>query len=166
MSKERTVKYNDNDRLIVATLKNYPDGLTISEFNEIVGSKLVPAQFTNAKNKHLVAVIGEREISRPSKRKVATYAFVTADVLNNEDGKAYNYTDDEKSILGTASQMEGDFTLGELSEAYGSKLASGNINGLVKKGNIQKVGEVTVAAMSKDTVKVWGYLADVPADAE
>lgn len=166
MSKERTVKYNDNDRLIVATLKNYPDGLTISEFNEIVGSKLVPAQFTNAKNKHLVAVIGEREISRPSKRKVATYTFVTADVLNNEDGKAYNYTDDEKSILAIAGQIGGDFTLGELSEAYGSKLASGNINGLVKKGNIQKTGEVTVATMSKDTVKVWGYLADVPADAE
>jgi hypothetical protein len=47
------------------------------------------------------------------------------------------------------------------------RLTSGSINGLVKKGNIAK-GEAdrTIDVMVKSSVNVYGFVKDLPADAE
>ena len=47
------------------------------------------------------------------------------------------------------------------------RLTSGSINGLVKKGNVAK-GEAdrTIDVMVKSSVNVYGFVKDLPADAE
>ena len=161
---DKKVKYNDNDRLIVATLKGHSEGMTIAEVNEATDGKLVPAQFTNAVKKGLITVLGKKDVMRPAKRAVATYTYVTSDALTGEDGKAYNYTDNEKAILEAASTMSGAFTLSDLSETYGKKLVSGNINGLTKKGNLRNEGKIVKIVYAPDQVNLYGYVMDVPAE--
>ena len=121
-----------------------------------------------AVKKGLIEVIGERDVTRPGKRKVATYKFVTADALSNDEGKTFNYTDNEKALLEVAAKMEGEFTLAELAAAMNKdRLTSGSINGLVKKGNIAKgENDRTIEVTVKSSVNVYGFVKDIPADAE
>ena len=64
--------------------------------------------------------------------------------------------------------MEGDFTLAELAAAMNKeRLTSGSINGLVKKGNIAKgENDRTIEVTTKSSVNVYGFVKDIPADAE
>lgn len=166
MSEKKPIVYNDNDRAIVNSLKG-TDGLTIAEINAATGLELKPGNIVAAMRKGLIAAIGEREITRPTTRTVSTYNYVDSDTHIAENGKAFNYTDNEKNVLSFAANMEGEFTLAELAAAMGlEKLSSGSINGLVKKGNITKGEGREVESLAKSTVKVYGFVKDVPADAE
>lgn len=161
----KPVTYTDNDRAIVNALKG-TEGLTLAELNERTGMRIVSGHIVSAMKKGLIASVDEREVIRPTTRKVSTYNFASADVLVGENGKAYNYTDGEKSILAVAGSIDSPFTLADLAKAMGvEKLSSGSINGLVKKGNITKGDMVEIPAESKSTVKVYGFVADIP-DAE
>lgn len=162
----KPVVYNDNDRAIVNALRD-SEGMTIAEINEATGLSLVSGNIVSAMKKGLIAKIGEKEIVRPTTRKVSTYIYVDSDVRMGANGKAYNYTEGELKVLGAASQIDSPFTLAELASAMGlEKLSSGSINGLVKKGNITKGDEREVEASAKSTVGVYGFLKDIPADAE
>lgn len=160
--------FTKTDKAIVEVLKGAAEGLTLAELNQATGLEVKSGHLTGAIKKGLIEAIGEREIFRPGKRKVATYAFVTADALSNAEGKAFNYTDNEKALLVVAATMEGDFTLAELAVAMNKeRLTSGSINGLVKKGNIAKGAEDrTIEVQVKSSVNVYGFVKDLPADAE
>lgn len=160
--------FTQNDRAIVNALKGNPDGLTLAELNEATGMEIKSGHVVGAVKKGLIEAIGEKEILRPGKRKVGVYRFVTADALSNNEGKVFNYTDNEKSLLEVAAKMEGDFTLAELAGAMGKeRLTSGSINGLIKKGNIAKCeNDCTVAVKTKSSVNVYGFVKDIPSDAE
>lgn len=160
--------YTSMDKSIVSALKGAENGLTLAELAEATGLEVKSGHVVGAVKKGLIEVIGEREIARPGKRKVSTYAFVTADVLTNADGKSFNYTDNEKALLASAATVEGEFTLAELAVVMNKeRLTSGSINGLVKKGNIVK-GETdrTIEVTVKASVNVYGFVKDIPADAE
>ena len=160
--------FTQTDKAIVGALKGAPDGLTIAELKEATGLDIKSGHVVGAIKKGLIEAIGEREVFRPSTRKVAIYEFVTADVLSKQDGKAHNYTDNEKALLAVAKDLEGGFTLAELAEAMGKpKMTSGSINGLVKKGNITKSeNDRTVKTQVKSAVNVYGFVKDIPADTE
>ena len=160
--------FTKTDKSIVEALKGAVEGLTLSELNEATGIEIKSGHVVGAVKKGLIEAIGEREVTRPAKRKVATYVFVTADALSNAEGKAFNYTDNEKALLAVAATMEGDFTLAELAVAMNKeRLTSGSINGLVKKGNIAKgENDRTVDTFAKSSVNVYGFVKDLPADAE
>lgn len=162
MAKETKIVYTDNDRAIVSALKG-TEGLTLAELSEATGLELKPGHVVSAMKKGLIASIGEREVIRPSVRKVYTYNYVDGDIHSGENGKAYNYTDNEKAVLAASAGIDSPFTLADLAKAMGlEKLSSGSINGLVKKGNISKGDMVEVPAESKSTVKVYGFVADIP----
>lgn len=161
----KKINYTQNDKAIVNVLKGAPEGMTIAEMNEATGLKLVSGNIVSAMKKGLIEVIGEKEVIKQSKAKIATYEFVTAEPQKKEDGKAYNYTDKEKAILAAASDIEGAFTLADLSEKMGLKLSSGNINALVIKGNIAKGEPKDVLRPSKSSVNVYGFVADIPNEA-
>lgn len=160
--------FTQTDKAIVSALKGAAEGLTLAELNEATGIEIKSGHVVGAVKKGLIEAIGEREVTRPAKRKVATYVFVTADALSNAEGKAFNYTDNEKALLAVAGTMEGDFTLAELAVAMNKeRLTSGSINGLVKKGNIAKgENDRTVDTVAKSSVNVYGFVKDIPADAE
>ena len=160
--------FTKTDKSIVEALKGAVEGLTLAELNEATGMEIKSGHVVGAVKKGLIEAIGEREVTRPAKRKVATYVFVTADALSNAEGKAFNYTDNEKALLAVAATMEGDFTLAELAVAMNKeRLTSGSINGLVKKGNIAKgENDRTVDTFAKSSVNVYGFVKDLPADAE
>lgn len=156
------------DAAIVAALKGAADGLTLAELNEATGMEIKSGHVVGAAKKGLIEPIGEKEIQRPAKRKVATYVYVTSDVLSNVDGKAFNYTDNEVALLAAAKGIEGDFTLAELAVVMNKeRMTSGSINGLVKKGNIVKgENDRTIDVFTKASVNLYGFVKDIPADAE
>lgn len=55
--------------------------------------------------------------------------------------KTVNYSDTEKKIVAALATSEKPMTLAEIGTAIDMKLTSGNINALVKKGNIEVVGD-------------------------
>ena len=160
--------FTQNDKAIVNALNGNPDGLTLAELNEATGLEIKSGHVVGAIKKGLIEVIGEREVQKPTKRKVATYVFVTADALSNAEGKGYNYTDNEKALLAVAKDFTEPFTLADLAAAMNKeRMTSGSINGLVKKGNIAKgENDRTVDSFSKSSVNVYGFVKDIPADAE
>ena len=160
------IVYTDNDRAIVNALKG-TEGLSFQELRDATGLDIKTGHLVSAMKKGLIAKIGEKEITRPAMRKVSTYVYVDSDVHTGENGKAFNYTDGEKNVLNAASSIDSPFTLAQLATAMGvEKLSSGSINGLVKKGNITKGEQVEVESTAKSTVGIYGFVADVPADAE
>ena len=47
------------------------------------------------------------------------------------------------------------------------KMSSGSVNHLVKKGNLSKLDEKrNVVYMAKSPVNIYGFVKDIPADAE
>ena len=49
--KKTTITYTDNDRAIVAAVKNAPEGLTLAEINEATGLKIVAGHIVAAMKK-------------------------------------------------------------------------------------------------------------------
>lgn len=172
MSKTKTINYTANDRTIVAALKDADHPMTLAEINEKAHLNLKAGSITSAVRKGLVTKVGETKVKRPTKHKVSTYSFVTAEVLTEvrHDGSApkpYNYTPSETAILATASTMphqDKPFTLAELSAAHGAEVKSGNINSLLYKGNLAKVGTRIVDAWTYTKVSTYAFAADVPSD--
>ena len=160
--------FTQMDSAIVGALKNAEDGLTLAELTEITGLEIKSGHLVGAMKKHLIEVIGEREVHKPSTRKVSTYEFVTDGELKNADGKTFNYTQNETELLKFAKEFKEPFTLAELAAAMGKeRLTSGSTNGLLKKGNLAKGTEDrTVAVLVKTSVNVYGFVKDIPADAE
>lgn len=160
------INYTANDRAIVDALKGADHPMTLAEINATTGlAPLKPGSMTAAVRKGLITKGEEIKVKRPAKREVSTYSFVTADALKGgKDGKAFNYTSSETNILAAAATMPKDvpFTLAELSTAYGSEIKSGNINSLVKKGNLAKVGTRKVDCEATAKVSTYVFAADIP----
>lgn len=168
MAKEKKVKpivYNVNDREIVAVLKeNGP--MTLAEISEKLGRTINPGVITSVRNKGLIVNAGERDIERDGFKPAMTYAFATDEVAKRENGKAYNYSETESKILTAIKEFDKPVTLAEIAEKVGMPLMSGNINALVKKGNVVKGETLKVPTKIPAVVKVYAYAKDVPADAE
>lgn len=163
---EKKITYSANVRAIVGALRDGGD-MTLAQLRDYTGLDLKPAHITDAKKKGLIEDNGIIVVEYEGSREVSTYNFVTADVLSNEEGKAFNYTEGETKILGIAAGIDSPFTLAELAAAMGvEKLSSGSINGLVRKGNFSKGEPREIPCMNKSKVKLYHFVADVPADAE
>ena len=72
--------------------------------------------------------------------------------------KIVNYTDTEKKILTALENADHALTLAELSDALGMEVKSGNINALVKKGNVEKSGEREVIVQAKRKVGEYSFV--------
>ena len=162
MKKENKTNYTENDRAIVKALKGAEGPMTLAQINEATGLKLVAGNIVSAMRKGLITKAGEVDVEKEGTRKVYTYNFVSGDVMNKADGKPFNYTDGEKEILKTASEIDSPFTLETLSEKLGRKVSSGSTNGLIKKGNITKGDQISVPCMVKSTVSTYAFVADIP----
>lgn len=141
------MNFNDNDKNIYAVLKAATAPLSFNQINEAVqlagGKPIKIAQLTSAVKKGVAAKRGSLTTTEQKARKVTYYSFITAEPqLNPKTGKEFTLTDSEKGILdaisGAADFSKDAFTLGDLSALVGRKLFSGNILGLVRKGNIEK----------------------------
>lgn len=152
-TKSKTITWNDAAKAIVKTLADSDKPLTLAEINAISGVEILPGNITGLIKKGVILNVGKTDALVPSKRKVSLYAFVTAEPQTNPaNGKICNYTDTERAILATIKDADAPMTLAQISEAMGRTLISGNINGLVTKGNVAVAGEVEVPCMSKKKV--------------
>lgn len=152
-AKPKTIKWNDAAKAVVKTLAESDKPLTLAEINAISGVKVVAGNITSLIRQGIILNVGTTSVAVPAKRKVGTYAFITADPQTNPaNGKICNYTDTERAILATIKDADAPMTLAQISEAMGRTLISGNINGLVTKGNVAMAGEVEVPCMSKKKV--------------
>lgn len=151
-----TIVWNDAAKAIVKTLADSDRPLTLAEINSISGVEVLPGNITGLVKKGVILNVGKTVVAVPSKRKVSTYAFVTAEPQTNPaNGKICNYTDTESAILAAIKDTDEPMTLAQISEAMGRTLISGNINGLVTKGNVAIAGEVEVPCMSKKKVSLY-----------
>lgn len=163
MKKENKINYTENDRTIVNALKGAESPMTLAQINETTNLvKLVAGNIVSAMKKGLIAKAGEVDVEKEGTRKVYTYNFVSGDVMTKADGKPFNYTDGEKEILKSASEIDSPFTLETLSKKLGRKVSSGSTNGLIKKGNITKGDQISVPCMVKSTVSTYAFVADIP----
>lgn len=72
--------------------------------------------------------------------------------------KTVNYTETEKKILNALETADHAMTLAELTETLGMEIKSGNINALVKKGNVEKSGEREVIVQAKRKVGEYSFV--------
>lgn len=152
-AKPKTITWNDAAKAIVKTLAELDEPLTLAEINTLSGVKVVAGNITSLVRQGIILNVGTTSVTVPSKRKVNTYAFITAEPQTNPaNGKICNYTDTERAILATIKDADAPMTLAQISEAMCRTLISGNINGLVTKGNVAVAGEVEVPCMSKKKV--------------
>lgn len=165
MNKQKPT-YTKDKVEIVELLKNTPNGLTLAELSAALNRTIPTGTIAGLVKAGFIEAIGEREISTVGNAKVSVFRFITADILMNEGGKPYDYSESAKEVLRAAAAIEGGlFTLADLSAAAGHKLCSGHINHLVKKGNIEKTDEIRkVARANKREVNVYGFVADIPAN--
>ena len=158
------ITYTKINKIIVDVLKEHPDGLISAEIAEIAGVPVLSGHLKSTVDKGLIEVIGEREIIRPTTRKVSVYRVISAAPI-----EGMKYTENEAAIMEALAKFDNPkFTLAGLAEAMGrEKLTSGHTNGLVKKGNIEVVaGEhAVVPATTKVSRNVYAFVADLPADA-
>ena len=164
MAKEKQTNYTENDRAIVNVLKGAEGPMTLAQINKATGLKLVAGNIVSAMRKGLITKAGEVDVEKEGTRKVFTYNFVSGEVMTKADGKPFNYTDGEQEILKAASEIDSPFTLETLSKKLGRKVNSGSTNGLIKKGNITKGDQILVPCMTKSTVSVYSFAADIPAN--
>ena len=79
--------------------------------------------------------------------------------------KTINYSDTEKQIVATLKANEDKaMTLAEISKEIDKELKSGNINALVKKGNVETVGDRVIVCKycgAKKKVKEYKFLKDI-----
>lgn len=165
--KEKMAKkvYSQMQVNIVNLLAQYPDGLTIAQMSEKLGTKVQPGTVNGLVRANLVSPIGVVQIERPVKDKVCTYAMGNPDKV---EGK--NYSDNELKIMDSMAKMEGSFTLAQLAEVVGiARVTPGHINGLVKVGNMVKTDvmvEVIRMAKAENNLYIKNPDHDIPADAE
>lgn len=149
----KTTTWNDAAKAIVKTLADSDRPLTLAEINSISGVEVLPGNITGLVKKGVIINVGSVSVAVPSKRKVNTYVFVTAEPQTSPaTGKICNYTETESAILATIKDADEPMTLAQISEAMGRTLISGNISGLVTKGNVAIADEVEVPCMSKKKV--------------
>lgn len=152
-AKPKNIVWNDAAKAIVKTLAESDKPLTLAEINAISGVKVVAGNITSLVRQGVILNVGTTSVAVPAKRKVGTYVFITAEPQTNPaKGKICNYTDTERAILATIKDADEPMTLAQISEAMGRTLISGNINGLVTKGNVAIADEVEVPCMSKKKV--------------
>ena len=155
-AKPKTITWNDAAKAIVKTLADSDEPMTLAEINTISGVKVIAGNITSLIRQGIILNVGTTSVTVPSKRKVNTYAFITAEPQTNPaNGKICNYTDTERAILATIKDADEPMTLAQISEAMGRTLISGNINGLVTKGNVSIADEVEVPCMSKKKVSLY-----------
>ena len=75
--------------------------------------------------------------------------------------KTVNYTDTEKKIVDALASADHALTLAELSERLGMEIKSGNINALVKKGNVEKTGEREIVVQAKRKVGEYSFVKSI-----
>ena len=75
--------------------------------------------------------------------------------------KTVNYTDTEKKIVDALASADHALTLAELSEKLGMEIKSGNINALVKKGNVEKTGEREIIVQAKRKVGEYSFVKSI-----
>lgn len=75
--------------------------------------------------------------------------------------KTVNYTDTEKKIVDALATADCPLTLAELSEKLGMEIKSGNINALVKKGNVEKSGEREIIVQAKRKVGEYSFVRSI-----
>lgn len=79
--------------------------------------------------------------------------------------KQVNYSDTEKSIVAVLKDTDKEcLTLAEISELVGKELKSGNINALVKKGNVASDHDITLVCPTcghKKVVKGYSFVKDI-----
>ena len=149
-AKQKVIVWSDAAKAVVKTLAESDKPLTLAEINAVSGVKVVAGNITSLIRQGIILNVGTTSVAVPSKRKVNTYTLITADPqINPANGKICNYTDTEKAILATIKDADAPMTLAQISEAMDRTLISGNINGLVTKGNVAIAGEVEVPCMSK-----------------
>lgn len=167
MAKERKITYNDNDRAIVNALKGAENGLTLAEINEATGLNLVSGNIVSTMGKGLIEAIGEREYTKMGKSKVSTYHYVNSNARVNAKGEQLDFTEKQDAVLKAAQGYDGYFTLADLAAAMGvEKVAPGVVTPLVKAGNLEKGEDREVLRPTKGVHKVYGFVKDIPADAE
>ena len=149
-AKQKVIVWSDAAKAVVKTLAESDKPLTLAEINAVSGVKVVAGNITSLIRQGIILNVGTTSVAVPSKRKVNTYTLITAEPqINPANGKICNYTDTEKAILATIKDADAPMTLAQISEAMDRILISGNINGLVTKGNVAMAGEVEVPCMSK-----------------
>lgn len=164
MAKEKTIKYSDKDYALVELLSNHADGLTLAEINELTNLDFKPGSISAAIKKGLIVRIGDKDVPRIHSREVNVYELVTDELKNNADGKPFNYSDSEKTIMAILKDAAEPMTLAAIANAMGKEtISSGAINGLVnKKGNVAAVGTRVVPVVGKANVGVYTVVADLP----
>ena len=149
-AKQKIIVWSDAAKAVVKTLAESDKPLTLAEINTVSGVKVVAGNITSLIRQGIILNVGTTSVAVPSKRKVNTYTLITAEPQTNPaNGKICNYTDTEKAILVTIKDADAPMTLAQIGEAMDRTLISGNINGLVTKGNVAIAGEVEVPCMSK-----------------
>ena len=108
----KTIVWNDAAKAIVKTLADSDKPLTLAEINAISGVKVVAGNITSLVRQGVILNVGTTSVAVPSKRKVGTYAFITAEPQTNPaNGKICNYTDTERAILATIKDADAPMTL-------------------------------------------------------
>ena len=149
-AKQKVIVWNDAAKAVVKTLAESDKPLTLAEINAASGVKVVAGNITSLIRQGIILNVGTTSVAVPSKRKVNIYTLITAEPQSNPaNGKICNYTDTERAILATIKDADAPMTLAQIGEAMDRTLISGNINGLVTKGNVAIAGEVEVPCMSK-----------------
>ena len=149
-AKQKVIVWSDAAKAVVKSLAESDKPLTLAEINAASGVKVVAGNITSLIRQGIILNVGTTSVAVPSKRKVNTYVLITAEPQTNPaNGKICNYTDTEKAILATIKDADAPMTLAQIGEAMDRTLISGNINGLVTKGNVAMAGEVEVPCMSK-----------------
>jgi hypothetical protein len=152
-------KYNDKDVAILNVLKDAGKPLILAEIQSAMGVKIAVASIMKLVNGGFVAVAGKRVVDRKIKHsKIKTYKFVTDSIPNEK------LTETETAIVAAAAKLDKPFTIADLSTAMGKTLKSGNVVGLLKKGNIAATGE-TVTVITDGTAEVndYVYVKDITA---
>ena len=84
--------------------------------------------------------------------------------------KTINYSETEKAIvnalkvLADGNKERDMFTLAEIGDHIGKTLKSGNINALVKKGNVEVKGDIVLVCPTcgnKRKVRGYAFVADI-----
>lgn len=161
----KTIKFNENDTLIVKILKEANEPLTLAEINEIAQADIKPGTITATKNKGVIAIAPEKKMTmRRQVREVSVYRFITDEVKKTAKGKEKSYSDSEKEVLAVLKDAAEPMTLADIAKARNvDKMGAGAMSGLVKAGNIEIAGKVKVEGFAEDEVNAYVYVKDIPA---
>lgn len=159
------ITYSKIDRAIVEVLSNATEPLTTNQIGELVGADFKKPHISAAVRKGLIVNCGKIAVPSVAKREVLTYKLVTTDELKDAKEKPFNYTPTEKRILETLvalGDME-NITLADIAAAMQvERLTSGNISGLVSKGNVAPLEKITIEVPSTSKVSTYIVAETLP----